>query len=133
MNDLVNEEDQKKNGVTLDYLTQLHTKHEAWLHDKNVEKHPSLSDVPILELDCNQEFESDETYRTELFKKVKTFLDACRTDQLQKRIQKMNADKENKPAPAKKQKISTEKLTENCHAKRALDLSGDNTLKPKTK
>jgi deoxyadenosine/deoxycytidine kinase len=123
----------EENGVTLDYLTQLHTKHEAWLHDKNVEKHPSLSDVPILELDCNQEFENDETYRTELFKKVKTFLDACRTDQLQKRIQKMNADKENKPAPAKKQKISTEKLTENCHAKRALDLSGDNTLKPKTK
>jgi len=123
----------EENGVTLDYLTQLHTKHEAWLHDKNVEKHPSLSDVPILELDCNQEFENDEAYRTELFKKVKTFLDACRTDQLQKRIQKMNADKENKPAPAKKQKISTEKLTENCHAKRALDLSGDNTLKPKTK
>jgi deoxycitidine kinase len=131
----------EENGVTLDYLTQLHTKHEAWLHDKNVEKHPSLSDVPILELDCNKEFETDPAYRTELFHKVKTFLEACRTDQLQKRIQKMNANKENKPAPAKKMKTSPENnmvtgkgSMGSPHAKRALDLSeGDNTLKPKTK
>ena len=98
-----------------------------------MEKHPSLSDVPILELDCNKEFESDPAYRTELFHKVKTFLKACADDQLQKRIQKMNANKENKPAPAKKLKTSientvTEKgLMGSPHAKRALDLSGGNT------
>jgi len=128
----------EENGVTLDYLTQLHDKHEAWLHHKNVEKHPSLSDVPILELDCNQEFETDENYRAELFSKVKAFLDTCRADQLQKRIAKMNADKENsKPAPkkAKFDNNDTQSSTkENCQrAKRTLDLSGDNTLKQKTK
>lgn len=124
----------EENGVTFDYLTQLHDKHEAWLHHKNVEKHPSLSDVPILELDCNQEFETDEKYRAELFAKVKTFLDTCRADQLQKRIAKMNADKENKPAASKKPKLdNTEQENYHPHAKRTLDLSGDNTLKQKTK
>jgi len=97
----------EESGVTKDYLTQLHSKHEAWLHDKTVEKHPSFNDVPILELDCNKEFESDETYCKQLFDKVNSFLEECRADQKQKRLAAMHADKEN--APLKRSKMSPEK------------------------
>ena len=75
-------------------------------------------------------------HRAELFTKVTKFLDTCRADQLQKRIAKMNADKENKPAAAKKQKMDNDQQENNSscqHAKRALDLSGDNTFEQKTK
>lgn len=112
----------EEKGVTKDYLTQLHNKHEAWLHEKSVEKHPSLYDVPILELDCNSEFETDEEYRSKLFKKVTDFLLECKRDQLQKHTANLKvtaqANKENTMPPPKKVKLDS-----SPHAKRALELN----------
>ena len=51
----------------------------------------------------------------------------------------MNADKENSKPALKKARTEEPNLTESStkenyqHARRTLDLSGDNTLKPKTK
>lgn len=120
---------EEERGVSKEYLTQLHTKHEAWLHHKSVEKHPSFHDVPILELDCNQEFENDETYRQMLFEKVNTFLLECRNQQHQKRLAAMHADKENAPmvsSPGKRQKVDIEE-----HAKR--NLMKSTSLSPQVK
>ena len=88
----------EEKGLTLEYLQQLHNKHEAWLHHKNVEKHESLYDVPILELDCNKDFESDAENREALFAKVKTFIIECHADNLRRRKEAMEADKENRLA-----------------------------------
>jgi len=98
----------EETGVTLEYLKQLHAKHENWLHYKNVTKHESLYDVPILELDCNQEFETDESYRTNLFNKVKDFIAECVTDQNNRKIALMG--KEN--MQPKKQRLSFDTLKE---------------------
>jgi len=112
----------EEKGVTKDYLTQLYNKHEAWLHHKSVEKHPSLYDVPILELDCNAEFETDEAYRAKLFKKVTDFLEECRKDQLKKngpRDLSIENKENTMPPPMKKSKVVTS--TAEAHAKRALE------------
>ena len=95
----------EEKGITIDYLKQLHNKHEAWLHHKNVEKHVSLYDVPILELDCNKDFESDEENRKILFEKVKIFVKECHAEDLKRRRMAMEADKENSVLMAKKQKL----------------------------
>jgi len=97
----------EEKGVTLEYLTSLHKKHEAWLHDKTVEKHKSLYDVPILELDCNKDFESDEENRNRLFEKVRKFAEDCHRDQLKRRIVAMEADKENMAKMYSKQSSSS--------------------------
>lgn len=100
----------EEKGLTLEYLQQLHNKHEAWLHDKNVEKHDSLYDVPILELDCNKDFESDEVNRNRLFEKVKVFIRDCHADNIKRRVALLEADKENCDVQlgGKKQRLSFE-------------------------
>jgi deoxyadenosine/deoxycytidine kinase len=45
-------------GVTRTYLQQIHDKHEAWLVQKE-NLIPYIQDVPVLILDCNDEFEKD--------------------------------------------------------------------------
>lgn len=85
----------EESNIKLEYLQNLHGKHEAWLHHKNVAKHPSLYDVPILELDCNKEFETDEAAKTELIKRVREFLVECKTEHTRRRIEMMDNDKEN--------------------------------------
>jgi len=93
-------------SIKLDYLQNLHDKHEAWLHHKNVSKHPSLYDVPILELDCNKEFETNEEAKSELIQKVRDFLIECKTEHTRRRIEIMDQDKEN--FVGKRTKMDTE-------------------------
>lgn len=60
-------------GVTLTYLQQLYEKHESWLVEKNgVDAH--LLQIPVLVLECNQEFESDKKVREALISKVSEFI-----------------------------------------------------------
>ena len=45
-------------SVPLHYLTMLHNKHENWLiHKQNIEDY--IKDIPVLILDCTQDFESN--------------------------------------------------------------------------
>ncbi len=60
-------------GVSLDYLKSLHEKHEAWLLDKH-EIAAYLHDVPVLILDCNQEFEGDKEQMEKHRKAIVSFI-----------------------------------------------------------
>lgn len=67
-----NREDEK--NITLDYLRQIHDKHEAFLqHEKK--KNPYIAITPVLVLDCNQEFETHEEKLQEHLKKVQEFME----------------------------------------------------------
>ena len=48
----------EESAIPLAYLSSLHNKHEDWLVHRT-EAFASLRDVPILTIDCNQEFETD--------------------------------------------------------------------------
>ncbi len=66
----------EESSVPLDYLTQLHQRHEDWLvHKKpNVEIAPCLNNVPVLIVDCDQDFESDHEYCQTIISQVKEFI-----------------------------------------------------------
>lgn len=49
---------QEEDVVALSYLMSVHEKHEEWLiHKKNID--PVLVPIPVLVIDCNQDFEND--------------------------------------------------------------------------
>lgn len=64
--------------VSMQYLTKLHEKHENWLIN-GYEIDAYVKDVPVLVLDCDKEFETDNSNKTELINKISNFfkLDFC--------------------------------------------------------
>jgi len=59
--------------ITYAYLEQIHEHHEAFLIEKSGIL-PELKEIPVLVLDCNKEFETDENVLKEHFVKVQNFL-----------------------------------------------------------
>ncbi len=62
----------EESAVTLDYLTEIHQKHEDWLINKiNIPHY--LHDVPVLVLECNADFEYNINEQQKHFSEIKTF------------------------------------------------------------
>lgn len=59
--------------ISLSYLKQIHDHHEAFLIHKEGLL-PELKNVPVLTLDCNEEFEGNPVKMHELFEKVQDFM-----------------------------------------------------------
>ncbi len=65
----------EESGVSLDYLQSLHQRHEDWL----IHKKPSISiasviqNVPILVLNCDEEFIDSPSRRSQMILDIKNF------------------------------------------------------------
>jgi len=60
-------------GVTLEYLQQVHQRHEEWLVQKSVHIPRSLAETPVMIIDCSRNFTEDTEYREETFRKLVVF------------------------------------------------------------
>jgi len=64
----------EEQGVTVEYLKQLHEKHERWLHHKEFHGEEIMDGIPILEIDCNMEFHDDEEIKARMLHQVRDFV-----------------------------------------------------------
>ena len=66
-------------SLTIDYLKNLNEKHEQMLHQKNTIP-TYLKNVPILTLECNQEFEHDEKQSEKHISDIRSFIESTQTN-----------------------------------------------------
>jgi deoxyguanosine kinase len=63
----------EESNISSDYLFSLHQQHEDWLvHKKNIDT--NIIDVPVLILDCNQDFEKNLTVQNQHIAAIDAFM-----------------------------------------------------------
>lgn len=70
---LVKRNRQEESEVSLDYLTLLHEKHEAWLVRKE-KVGKDVKDIPVLCLDCNEDFEHNKQQQQKHAESIVNFI-----------------------------------------------------------
>lgn len=63
----------EETSVTLQYLQQIHTRHEEWLMEKTVPIPDNLSKTPVLVIDCSKNLIKDNDHREKVFEELQSF------------------------------------------------------------